>query len=59
MSIHSMSEQDVLGVVTPIAESMQTGWDNDDYSLFAEHFFMNFAILTRRTARFTFLERVS
>ncbi|NES80490.1 MAG: hypothetical protein F6K10_03025 [Moorea sp. SIO2B7] len=38
MSLFELSEENVLAVVTPIAENMQVGWDEDDYEQFPEHF---------------------
>jgi hypothetical protein len=38
MSIFNLSEEDFLSVVTPIAESMQVGWDEDSYEKFSEYF---------------------
>ena len=41
MSIFTLSENDSLSVLTPIAQSMQVGWDEDDYEQFSEYFSEN------------------
>ncbi len=38
MTIFDLSDEDVLAVLTPIAESMQVGWDDDNYEKFSEFF---------------------
>jgi hypothetical protein len=38
MSIQEISEVDLLSIVTPIVEKMQTGWDIDNYEQFLEYF---------------------
>lgn len=38
MSIFEKSEKEVMGLVTPITQSMQAGWDENDYDKFSEHF---------------------
>ena len=41
MSIFTLSESDFLSVLTPIAQSMQVGWDEDNYEQFSEYFSEN------------------
>jgi len=38
MSLFKLSDNELLSVLTPIAESMQVGWDEDNYDQFSEFF---------------------
>ena len=38
MNMLSTSEENILALVTPIAESMQVGWDVDNYEQFSKYF---------------------
>ncbi len=38
MNIYKISKDELLGIVTPIAERMQNGWDVDNYEQFSESF---------------------
>jgi hypothetical protein len=38
MNILATSEEEVLAVVTPLAENMQVGWDVDSYEQFSKSF---------------------
>lgn len=41
MSIFDLPENEFLSILTPIAESMQVGWDEDNYEQFSEYFSEN------------------
>lgn len=36
--MQSMSDQEILGIVTPMTETMLTGWDENDREKFNAHF---------------------
>jgi len=38
MSIFTLSEKNLLLILTPIAKNMQVGWDEDIYEQFSKHF---------------------
>ena len=36
--MQSMTDQQILEVVTPMVETMQLGWDENNHEKFIEHF---------------------
>ena len=38
MKIYSQSDNEIIEQITPITETMEYGWDTNDYSLFTKYF---------------------
>jgi len=38
MDIKSMTDAEILKIITPITETMETGWDKNDYEVFTRNF---------------------